>query len=171
MLKLSLRVVPYIGTWIETTVWVIGLTIMSRRTLYRYVDWNLYCTSIAIKWIIVVPYIGTWIETRSKRLLLSIAVVVPYIGTWIETDGNLKDGLTVCRTLYRYVDWNNGRAVERAVILGRTLYRYVDWNSWQPVRVSFGVCRTLYRYVHWPEVDTRVIAVAPVKDATVMLLL
>ena len=142
-------VVPYIGTWIETTVWVIGLTIMSRRTLYRYVDWNLYCTSIAIKWIIVVPYIGTWIETRSKRLLLSIAVVVPYIGTWIETDGNLKDGLTVCRTLYRYV----------------------DWNSWQPVRVSFGVCRTLYRYVHWPEVDTRVIAVAPVKDATVMLLL
>ena len=27
-----------------------------------------------------------------------------YIGTWIETDGNLKDGLTVCRTLYRYVD-------------------------------------------------------------------
>ena len=31
--------------------------------------------------------------------------------------------------------------------------------------------RTLYRYVHWPEVDTRVIAVAPVKDATVMLLL
>ena len=30
--------------------------------------------------------------------------VVPYIGTWIETDGNLKDGLTVCRTLYRYVD-------------------------------------------------------------------
>ena len=52
----------------------------------------------------VVPYIGTWIETRSKRLLLSIAVVVPYIGTWIETDGNLKDGLTVCRTLYRYVD-------------------------------------------------------------------
>ena len=36
----------------------------------------------------VVPYIGTWIETRSKRLLLSIAVVVPYIGTWIETVDN-----------------------------------------------------------------------------------
>ena len=74
-------VVPYIGTWIETC--------QSARVFSQ-------CR--------VVPYIGTWIETRSKRLLLSIAVVVPYIGTWIETDGNLKDGLTVCRTLYRYVD-------------------------------------------------------------------
>ena len=69
-----------------------------------FLVFNLYFTSFFIKCIFVVPYIGTWIETRSKRLLLSIAVVVPYIGTWIETDGNLKDGLTVCRTLYRYVD-------------------------------------------------------------------
>ena len=66
-------------------------------------DGNLF-VSYSLFPIHVVPYIGTWIETRSKRLLLSIAVVVPYIGTWIETDGNLKDGLTVCRTLYRYVD-------------------------------------------------------------------
>ena len=52
----------------------------------------------------VVPYIGTWIETIGKTVTLHVASVVPYIGTWIETDGNLKDGLTVCRTLYRYVD-------------------------------------------------------------------
>ena len=56
------KVVPYIGTWIET---VIG---------------DLLYISIS-----VVPYIGTWIETYITFKGLDDPEVVPYIGTWIET--------------------------------------------------------------------------------------
>ena len=56
-------VVPYIGTWIETSS-------------NNYVN-NLY---------LVVPYIGTWIETGGDTASpLQEWTVVPYIGTWIET--------------------------------------------------------------------------------------
>ena len=55
-------VVPYIGTWIETS-------------------FNSYiCISSN-----VVPYIGTWIETQSRTVFENPCWVVPYIGTWIET--------------------------------------------------------------------------------------
>ena len=60
--KKAFKVVPYIGTWIETE--------------------RISCSAVAH---LVVPYIGTWIETglnESKRLRY---IVVPYIGTWIET--------------------------------------------------------------------------------------
>ena len=56
------RVVPYIGTWIETN----SLTI----------------SKLHLK---VVPYIGTWIETWQDKRTESYDIVVPYIGTWIET--------------------------------------------------------------------------------------
>ena len=75
-------VVPYIGTWIETTARVICIW-MPR----------------------VVPYIGTWIETPKKWSIGLSDIVVPYIGTWIETTVCVI-GLTMIsrRTLYRYVD-------------------------------------------------------------------
>ena len=55
-------VVPYIGTWIETSM--------------RNVPF-VTCP--------VVPYIGTWIETGIGAKKHQEAAVVPYIGTWIET--------------------------------------------------------------------------------------
>ena len=76
------RVVPYIGTWIET---------LKRMDILNAGG--------------VVPYIGTWIETLIKHGQSPAKPVVPYIGTWIETPPNntllIND---LCRTLYRYVD-------------------------------------------------------------------
>ena len=55
--------------------------------------------------VFVVPYIGTWIETPLKQTDCPHTRVVPYIGTWIETEAEAKSILvTMCRTLYRYVD-------------------------------------------------------------------
>ena len=56
------RVVPYIGTWIETV----------KSGWLR-------------EWKEVVPYIGTWIETKMEDGEKKETSVVPYIGTWIET--------------------------------------------------------------------------------------
>ena len=61
-LRLQKTVVPYIGTWIETT---------EGMSTEQILD--------------VVPYIGTWIETKMEYAKAAIAGVVPYIGTWIET--------------------------------------------------------------------------------------
>ena len=58
----KIQVVPYIGTWIETSY---------GKKISRCPE--------------VVPYIGTWIETYGKIVELSEIGVVPYIGTWIET--------------------------------------------------------------------------------------
>ena len=148
VLKLVL-VVPYIGTWIETT--------MKKKHLIRKS---------------VVPYIGTWIETRLFADHLRITLVVPYIGTWIETLIILNSfPAHSCRTLYRYVDWNSWTAETSTSIKSRTLYRYVDWNlaaaialymlivvpyigTWIETAVKSGamtgiLSRTLYRYVDW----------------------
>ena len=79
---LSVEVVPYIGTWIETGAF-------SQSPILG----------------IVVPYIGTWIETDIERLARQGIPVVPYIGTWIETyQKHKKAQRTKRRTLYRYVD-------------------------------------------------------------------
>ena len=99
-----MKVVPYIGTWIETGLYV---SVIKRGA--------------------VVPYIGTWIETivageddpekwsyliqvRGLKLdsdnssVISLQVV-PYIGTWIETVKDRQDNAgKESRTLYRYVD-------------------------------------------------------------------
>ena len=56
------KVVPYIGTWIETKPF--------------FTRFNT---------VLVVPYIGTWIETESGFSTSYERRVVPYIGTWIET--------------------------------------------------------------------------------------
>ena len=75
-------VVPYIGTWIETS---------SKPLIVHKPP--------------VVPYIGTWIETVSNPHLLALFQVVPYIGTWIETRlCRLSRERGKSRTLYRYVD-------------------------------------------------------------------
>ena len=141
-----------------------------RRTLYRYVDWNLVNDS-SINSSNVVPYIGTWIETEGKLAAVIEKVVVPYIGTWIETNTLKSAAVNSSRTLYRYVDWNRkcnkhgcsdrvvpyiGTWIETAIkgmsIPGntsRTLYRYVDWNSWTAETSTSIKSRTLYRYVDW----------------------
>ena len=77
-------VVPYIGTWIETSDNAIKMSglesyLIQVRGLkhpfgHEYKQ-NQY----------VVPYIGTWIETSSGITDLAVVAVVPYIGTWIET--------------------------------------------------------------------------------------
>ena len=81
MLKLLQRVVPYIGTWIET--------ILNKKTE---------------RVLMVVPYIGTWIETPKKWSIGLSDIVVPYIGTWIETVSWWHCEKSLGRTLYRYVD-------------------------------------------------------------------
>ena len=76
------KVVPYIGTWIET---------------FRL--HNHQCRRD------VVPYIGTWIETPDGSYGFYDAQVVPYIGTWIETLAQDQAAVNPkSRTLYRYVD-------------------------------------------------------------------
>ena len=59
---LGQEVVPYAGTWIETSI--------NGR---RFIQLN------------VVPYAGTWIETLSPTKSEKCLFVVPYAGTWIET--------------------------------------------------------------------------------------
>ena len=77
-----MTVVPYIGTWIET----------SHSNSKRLV-------------LSVVPYIGTWIETFTGYAEDDYPMVVPYIGTWIETNIMCKSEIFAkSRTLYRYVD-------------------------------------------------------------------
>ena len=77
-------VVPYIGTWIETSIFTAG-----KEESH------------------VVPYIGTWIETIRPSVKRYEQEVVPYIGTWIETVWkNIYWMQHNSRTLYRYVDWN-----------------------------------------------------------------
>ena len=69
------KVVPYIGTWIET--------------LFRIGK---------LSQVPVVPYIGTWIETRKGFRADEVPPsVVPYIGTWIETK-DLFDAFKVERS-------------------------------------------------------------------------
>ena len=78
------KVVPYIGTWIETSSGITDLAVVG-RTLYRYVDWN-----------------------RIVRSPDIVSPVVPYIGTWIETNIKItRTNVSGGRTLYRYVDWND----------------------------------------------------------------
>ena len=103
MFGIICKVVPYIGTWIETSVMSrlkdAGLSYLIQvRGLKQGAA---YAKTLAE----VVPYIGTWIETPRFVRLPSTIDVVPYIGTWIETLGS-QAGLATCfgRTLYRYVD-------------------------------------------------------------------
>ena len=120
-------VVPYIGTWIETFLFGSG-------------------TSSA--W--VVPYIGTWIETQAGLATCFGNSVVPYIGTWIETSLYRCPLWFLCRTLYRYVDWNQTGINGKKAGSSRTLYRYVDWNWKLSSKITNrSTSRTLYRYVDW----------------------
>ena len=56
---------------------------------------------------------------------------------------------SLCRTLYRYVDWNSQIWVSLNLWPSRTLYRYVDWNILSGTDISGTYSRTLYRYVDW----------------------
>ena len=60
------KVVPYIGTWIETDTYKEIALLLPSRTLYRYVDWN-NLEGETPEETDVVPYIGTWIETSGRR--------------------------------------------------------------------------------------------------------
>ena len=97
-------VVPYIGTWIETTP---GSPSIEVGSVVPYIGtwietWHI--VYLVFGEAVVVPYIGTWIETWYDLAQAGEALVVPYIGTWIET--LLKDKIKQIqsRTLYRYVD-------------------------------------------------------------------
>ena len=120
-------VVPYIGTWIETLVRLLILTVLFRRTLYRYVDWNSWTaeTSTSIKSRTLYRYVDWNLLLRKNKLPLP------------------------CRTLYRYVDWNTVMLPYLSSSRSRTLYRYVDWNLLSTTNKIIMACRTLYRYVDW----------------------
>ena len=77
-----MKVVPYIGTWIETNPVSLSDT---QATSY------------------LIQVRGLKLET-DKTLGASLQVV-PYIGTWIETVKDRQDNAgKESRTLYRYVD-------------------------------------------------------------------
>ena len=97
-------VVPYIGTWIETTRKP-GMSVEGK----------------------VVPYIGTWIETIVNMSVALILSVVPYIGTWIET----RTQSDFYKVQMSYLIQVRGlKQIGTAQMImkehGRTLYRYVD---------------------------------------------
>ena len=100
------KVVPYIGTWIETQYLDIHKDYNAVVPyIGTWIETDAYTTALQAPQ--VVPYIGTWIETIWDGVTDWPLIVVPYIGTWIETeDGLLSLAAAVCRTLYRYVDWN-----------------------------------------------------------------
>ena len=78
---LGLIVVPYAGTWIETSL-----------------------NNSAESSDKVVPYAGTWIETNEgKEISLNPGDVVPYAGTWIETTPLAK---TVPAVLIKPFPWS-----------------------------------------------------------------
>ena len=60
-LTTKIRVVPYVGTWIEISQII---TKCHRK--------------------VVVPYVGTWIEMFAGGADNITVDVVPYVGTWIE---------------------------------------------------------------------------------------
>ena len=80
----KVKVVPYIGTWIETPM---VSFYPSQALVVPYIGtWiETYKEIIEGRFDVVVPYIGTWIETPIRSIVPKRAVVVPYIGTWIET--------------------------------------------------------------------------------------
>ena len=100
-------VVPYIGTWIETGLMRIELLGGTSRTLYRYVDWNILSrTDISGTNSRTLYRYVDW-NIRTFKSIFTISTVVPYIGTWIETEINdINEHVNLRRTLYRYVDWN-----------------------------------------------------------------
>ena len=102
-------VVPYIGTWIETTM------------ICKY------------PWIrFVVPYIGTWIETPDGGYGFYDAqgrTLYRYVD-WNQPESKIKK-YSLSRTLYRYVDWN------LCVLCGRTIWIVVPYiGTWieTPIR-------------------------------------
>ena len=110
----ALEVVPYIGTWIETLDSLSLIWYISRRTLYRYVDWNQKSDVELVKgregrtlyryvdW--NVEELGSFSSHRGRTLYryvdwnsftgcrVSTGGVVPYIGTWIETYKEIIEG-------------------------------------------------------------------------------
>ena len=58
----EVRVAPYVGAWIETT-------------LKQEAPVNLT----------VAPYVGAWIETSARPMVIRKVTVAPYVGAWIET--------------------------------------------------------------------------------------
>ena len=79
------RVVPYIGTWIETKSKAILQGKQNSRTLYRYVDWNVTVT--------------VSLQAQSLRRTLYRYVDWNFRDIYITNE-------VLGRTLYRYVDWN-----------------------------------------------------------------
>ena len=78
------KVVPYIGTWIETLTGA-AFSISAGKSYLIQVRGLKPSGTNKTTVPFVVPYIGTWIETKTHRTYPCRRRVVPYIGTWIET--------------------------------------------------------------------------------------
>ena len=114
-------VVPYVGTWIEMTVWEIP----PQRT-------------------IVVPYVGTWIEIYVRNNFQDMEEVVPYVGTWIEIPFSKQEA--ICITVVPYVGtWIEINSIRRATRAGacRSLRGNVDRNAVTVPSSAMSTCRSL----------------------------
>ena len=65
---LQLLVAPYVGAWIETS-------------LYEDACPNNH----------VAPYVGAWIETCTCLSQTNTLAVAPYVGAWIETNSDVEN--------------------------------------------------------------------------------
>ena len=68
VLRSATPVVPYVGTWIEIQQLGLGHRLSCRRSLRGNVDRNRL--PLILRWlggILVVPYVGTWIEIFSPQ--------------------------------------------------------------------------------------------------------
>ena len=80
------KVVPLVGTWIETLLYAIYST-----PFPSFPSWERGLKQSRLSrqspQLVVVPLVGTWIETfRAICLVDPEKKVVPLVGTWIETD-------------------------------------------------------------------------------------
>ena len=78
-------VVPYRGTWVETTVCIVGVDCPSSSYLIEVRGLKHTGRTDSIKHSLVVPYRGTWVETENQNQEQNQEGVVPYRGTWVET--------------------------------------------------------------------------------------
>ena len=99
-----MKVVPYIGTWIETNPVSLSDTqatsyLIQVRGLKLETDKTLGANAMSY----LIQVRGLKLDSDNSSVIS--LQVVPYIGTWIETVKDRQDNAgKESRTLYRYVD-------------------------------------------------------------------
>ena len=84
MTREDIKVVPLVGTWIETACCIYHTSLSESFPLWERGLKHVYRPNPNAKEV-VVPLVGTWIETRHCAGIVCTERVVPLVGTWIET--------------------------------------------------------------------------------------